>query len=359
MGIHQLLVGSAPGDAITSMAIELQRAFSFAGKSKIFAMHIDYRINSAGTTIVHPLSTISELTSNDVLVYHSSMGEPAIDAALHSTRARVVLHYHNITPEQYFVRSSPQHALTAYWGRRQLLKIRPLTIAVSADSKFNAEELGQLGYERVHVAPAGLKTTRLARYVDNDICSQMNDRFPSGYLTVVSQKLPHKRFELAISTLHLLQTLWEMPNIGLVLIGRTPDENYNRGLIKYAESLGVTNLEFWNSATDSEVASAISSAQALLVTSDHEGLGIPALEAMALGVPVIARGCGATAETLGNAAIVGPGNAEATWLSLAAATLLKNTKLRDQLVNRGRKRALQLEHAGDVWSYYRWLERQL
>ena len=359
MGIHQLLVGSALGDAITSMALELQRAFSFAGKSKIFALHIDSRINDAGTTIVHPLSAISELTSDDVLVYHSSMGEPAIDEALHLTQARVVLHYHNITPEQYFVRSSPQHALTAYWGRRQLLQIRPLTIAVSADSKFNARELEQLGYEGVHVAPAGLKTTRLATHVDKNICSQMNERFSSGYLIVVSQKLPHKRFELAISTLHLLQTLWEMPNIGLVLIGRTPDENYNQGLMKFAESLGVTNVDFWSSATDAEVASAISAAQALLVTSDHEGLGIPALEAMALGVPVIARGCGATAETLGSAAIVGPEDAGATWLSHAVATLLANDGLRDQLVTRGRERALQLEKTGDVWSYYRWLENQL
>ena len=359
MNIHQLLVGAAPGDAISSMAIELQRAFSFAGDSNIYALHIDSRINQAGAAAVHPLSNISSLTSSDVIVYHCSMGEPVIDTALAETEAKIVLHYHNITPEQYFVKSSPQHALTSYWGRRQLQQLLPVVVSASADSRFNANELTSIGYQNVHVSPAGLKTGRLKGQVDLATLGEIKGRFPSGYLVVLSQKLPHKRFELAISTLHLLQTLWEMPNLGLILIGRTPDGPYNRGLQYFAKSLGVQNIEFWESANDSEVASAVSGSQALLVTSDHEGLGIPALEAMSMGVPVVARGCGATAETLGNAAIVGPPNSGASWLSFATSRLLTNQSLRRSLIVRGRERALQLERQGNIWSYFRWLESHL
>lgn len=359
MNIHQLLVGAAPGDAISSMAIELQRALSFAGDSNIYALHIDSRINQAISAAVQPLSNISSLTSSDVIIYHCSMGEPAIDTALAETEAKIVLHYHNITPEKYFVKSSPQHALTAYWGRRQLHQLLPVVVATSADSQFNANELTSIGYQNVHVSPAGLRSGRLMNQVDPAMRIEIQRRFTSGYLVVVSQKLPHKRFEVAISALHLLQTLWEMPDLGLILVGRTPDGHYNQTLHHFAKSLGVQNVEFWESASDAEVASAVSGSQALLVTSDHEGLGIPALEAMSMGVPVVARGCGATAETLGNAAIVGPPNSGASWLSFAASKLLTNPNLRRSLIVRGRERALQLEQQGNIWSYFRWLESHL
>ena len=242
MNIHQLLIGAAPGDAISSMAIELQRAFSFAGDSNIYALHIDSRINQADPAAVQPLSNISSLTSSDIIVYHCSMGEPMIDTALAETEAKIVLHYHNITPEQFFVKSSPQHALTAYWGRRQLHQLLPIVVASSADSRFNANELSSIGYQNVHVSPAGLKTSRLIKHVDPAMRSELQRRFTSGYLVVVSQKLPHKRFEIAISALHLLQTLWEMPDLGLILIGRTPDELYNQTLRSFAKSLSVQNF---------------------------------------------------------------------------------------------------------------------
>ncbi len=77
--------------------------------------------------------------------------------------------------------------------------------------------------------------------------------------------------------------------------------------------------------------------------SRYEGFGIPPLEAMACGAPVVATRTGATAEYAGDAALlVDPGDTEA--LRQAMLRLIRDGSLRDEL--RGRA----IERAG----LYRW-----
>ena len=72
--------------------------------------------------------------------------------------------------------------------------------------------------------------------------------------------------------------------------------------------------------------------------SRYEGFGMPPLEAMACGAPVIATRTGAVAEYAGDAAIViPPGDADA--LRLAMARLLGDRVLREELRRRGPERA--------------------
>ena len=75
-------------------------------------------------------------------------------------------------------------------------------------------------------------------------------------------------------------------------------------------------------------------AEALVFPSEYEGFGAPALEAMALGTPVICSDSAALPEVVGDAGVVVPLTVEA-WadaLSVVAAE-------RDALVERGLRRA--------------------
>ncbi len=79
-------------------------------------------------------------------------------------------------------------------------------------------------------------------------------------------------------------------------------------------------------------------AAVLVLPSWNEGFGLPALEAMALGVPVVAAGRGALPEVTGDAAIlVDPGSAEE--LADAILRVLDDEALATDLVSRGRARA--------------------
>jgi glycosyltransferase involved in cell wall biosynthesis len=79
---------------------------------------------------------------------------------------------------------------------------------------------------------------------------------------------------------------------------------------------------------------------ALVFPSLYEGFGAPALEAMALGTPVIASNCASLPEVIGDGGLVLPLE-ETAW----AGALTEVHARRDELVRRGYARALQFTAA--------------
>ena len=79
-------------------------------------------------------------------------------------------------------------------------------------------------------------------------------------------------------------------------------------------------------------------AEALLLPSLHEGFGLPALEAMATGTPVLAARAGSLPEVTGGAAeLLDPEDPEA-WVT-ASNALVRDSRLRTRWVSAGRERA--------------------
>ncbi len=97
-------------------------------------------------------------------------------------------------------------------------------------------------------------------------------------------------------------------------------------------------LRFLGTPADDELAGHYASARALLLLSHDEGFGLPALEAMAHGCPVIAAANAALPEVVADAGIlVNPDDAQA--VSAAIRRLITSTNDREELVRRGMVRA--------------------
>ncbi|HYQ18769.1 MAG TPA: glycosyltransferase family 1 protein [Polyangiaceae bacterium] len=117
------------------------------------------------------------------------------------------------------------------------------------------------------------------------------------FFLVVGKNEPYKGHEVAIRAFAKSARDDEL----LVLIQRT---SAGRGLLPLAERLGVAHrLRFLPTVTADELVSLLQSARALLQPSIVEGFGIPALEAMASGCPVVASDTPALSEVLAGAGL--------------------------------------------------------
>ncbi len=99
-----------------------------------------------------------------------------------------------------------------------------------------------------------------------------------------------------------------------------------------------SDVAFIDSVVDEELALLYNAAAVFAFPSLEEGFGLPPLEAMACGAPVIVCNSSSLPEVVGDAAIlVAPGNT--TDLTSALASILSNQSLADSLRHQGLARA--------------------
>ena len=106
--------------------------------------------------------------------------------------------------------------------------------------------------------------------------------------------------------------------------------------------------------SDEQMRAAYSGAQALVYPSKYEGFGMPVLEAMAAGVPVVCSNRSAIPEVAGDAAILV--NAESgDEIADALSRLIHDEGLRASLIQKGRMRAADFsweEAVRKTWAVY-------
>jgi glycosyltransferase involved in cell wall biosynthesis len=162
----------------------------------------------------------------------------------------------------------------AYWPTRLVLNRADLIVTVSETVKRQiiAARLTKHPVEVVYNAPPQLGPVPDTAFAPGTIKRD---------LVFMGTLMPYKNAELLISALPLL------PDYFLHLTGRgTPDRL--AALKALADKHQVTDrIKFWNGASDSEYAGVMATAAASVSASRDEGFGIPLLEGMTAGIPVV------------------------------------------------------------------------
>jgi alpha-1,3-rhamnosyl/mannosyltransferase len=207
-------------------------------------------------------------------------------------------------------------------------------IAISAAGADDVERHLRVPRERIDVIPLGYGTPRR---VEPTPAARLRERLGLGdgpIVLNVAMKKVHKNQLRLVRALPAVRAA--VPGAQLVLPGaRTPYEDELRA---EAERLGLAAaVAFPGYVDDSDLEGLYAEAAAFAFPSLNEGFGMPVLEAMSRGVPVVAGAAGALPEVVGDAALlVDPESVD----QIAAATVrvLTDTPLREQLIAAGRRR---------------------
>jgi glycosyltransferase involved in cell wall biosynthesis len=157
------------------------------------------------------------------------------------------------------------------------------------------------------------------------------------YLLCVGERKAHKNHRFAIEVLARLHARGSQ-GLKLVLVGGGSSE-IDRALEIQAQRLGVREqVSLRGRVTDEELRELYRHCAALLFPSLYEGFGLPPLEAMACGAPVIASDRASIPEVVGDGGLVLPPDAPDTWAT-AVETLVSDTLQREKLARRGQARA--------------------
>jgi alpha-1,3-rhamnosyl/mannosyltransferase len=122
------------------------------------------------------------------------------------------------------------------------------------------------------------------------------------YLLYVGGFEPRKNLEGVFAAVSRYQLEYD-PAMELHLTG-TADQLSHAARINYEELCQHGRIQFLGSPCDEVLAREYACATALLMLSRAEGFGLPVIEAMVHGCPVIAARCGALPEIVGDAGIL-------------------------------------------------------
>ena len=216
-------------------------------------------------------------------------------------RTRTALTVHDL---RYLAAPENEPRARVAWFRAFYPRLaRRATLVIVPSRAVGAEVERQLGVEsaRVRVVPNGLsRAWREAAPADA----------PATHLLAVGVAERRKDFATAVAALRRARERGAV--LPLVVAGRPPRL---RGMGDLIEQ-GLLRIE--DSCSDARLVELARSAAALVHTSRYEGFALPVLEAMSVGLPVLAARCAATVETAaGHATLLPPGDVDA-W---AAAML--------------------------------------
>jgi L-malate glycosyltransferase len=283
-----------------------------------------------------------EAAAGDVLVYQFATAS-ALGPWLGARHEVLVVNYHNVTPPEYYApwdNGLARHQLLAQAQLRELAPRAALGLAVSS---FNETELRQAGFRRTAVVPPAAIVPTASAAGTGATAATSGARWVS-----VGRLAPNKGIELAVMAL-LVAREHDDPAATLQVVGRPVVPSYTAALHRFVDAMGLHDAVLFSGAlSDAALAAAVAGSDVFVLTSRHEGFGVPVLEAMHLGVPVVANAAGALPEVVGDGGLLVDA-LDPYAVAEAVARLRNDAGLRESLaVAAGRRvHALDLTSAGD------------
>ena len=202
-------------------------------------------------------------------------------------------------------------------------------VTVSEASRNDISHAFDVPRERLHLVPNGIDTQLFKP-------DPQAKPAPNVIMATASADAPLKGLNYLLKAVAQLRD--DGCRVKLLLLGKLKEDGETARLIRH---LGIgEQIEPHRELPAEEVAALYQRACLAVVPSVYEGFGLPAAEAMASGVPVIATDGGALPEVVGDAGVIVPAR-DVDALAKAMKRLLGNPAERAELARQGRARILE------------------
>ena len=279
---------------------------------------------------------------------------PALGDALDRRRPRpkLVVTIHDAVPWTHPETLTPHgvrwHRLMGERAARHADAIVVPTLAVAAEIARHLP----IPEDRLHAIGEGVADAVVRVPPDADArAARMGLPPPGRYLLTLATLEPRKGLDTALAALRRPDD----PGLPLVHVGATGWGGLDVRAAAARHGLGADRVRTLGRLSDEDLAVVLSRAGVLLAPSRSEGFGLPVVEAMAHGVPVIVSDAPALVEVGGDAAVV-VGVDDPAALGAAVAKGMGDPDLRGRLSESGRLRARSFTWKGAAlatWALYR------
>lgn len=228
---------------------------------------------------------------------------------------------HELFPELY-----PDGEFVA--RKRRAIEAADAVICISENTKSDL-------ISRYRVDESRVLVTHLASNLDPTLAWGDEPTPPRPYFLYVGARAGYKNFAGLLSAFASATTL--APDVALCTVGPPFSQDEGKRIAK----LGLTGrVEGYGRASDRQLAALYKHCVAFVYPSLYEGFGIPLLEAMQCGTPVVASNRASIPEIVGDAAILFDPS-RGSQLTDILVGLVRNPASREPLIERGYKRARQ------------------
>lgn len=334
MRVNQFHSGTAVGDAITNQMLMIQKILIDNGyDSNIYAEYISEGLEGK----IIPINKYKG-DKDSILFVHHSMGMNCFDKII-SLPDKKALIYHNITPEKYF----PDEWSKSYvrLGLKQAKEYKNHIVYCIADSNYNRKELISMGHTDIDILPVQISLERFDKISDDEVF--LKKLAGKTNFIFVGRVVKNKRQDDVIKAFAVYNKFYNSDS-HLYIIGDDGNKEYIAELNHIINGYSLNdNVTITGKVSESELKAYYSSASMFLCMSEHEGFGVPLLEGMKMGVPVVAYHSSAIPETMGKAGII---FTEKNYAFVGALMneILSDQDLKERIINSQLKRIDKLMH---------------
>ena len=224
---------------------------------------------------------VKQLLDDKVQIYHGLSGELPIGLRNNGIKSVVTIHDLIFLRYPQYYRWIDRKIYT--WKFHKTIRQADRIIAISECTKRDILEFGKINPEKIDVIYQSCNpkfTQEPSRQDIDNVVAKYN--LPKRYLLCVGTIEERKNLMLAVKALALLPD-----DIHLIAVGK--QTKYADKVKKHADKIGVSHrLHLLSGVNDDDLNVIYKRAEIFVYPSRYEGFGIPIIEAISCGLPVVA-----------------------------------------------------------------------